>query len=73
MKTSGLPYLLWIKKKPRVLLFLAMANDGFNRSAAEKSVFGESAQRMQARVWEEVIGILAEKVPEVKDLARARL
>ncbi|KIN05564.1 hypothetical protein OIDMADRAFT_112401 [Oidiodendron maius Zn] len=37
--------------------------------AAEKSVFGERGQKMQAQVWKEVIGILAEKVPEVKDIA----
>jgi hypothetical protein len=35
-------------------------------------VFGEKAQQMQAHVWEEVIKILAEKVPEVKEIVNMK-
>ena len=40
-----------------------------NRRDAEKTVFGPTGQKMQAQVWGEVMGALAEKVPEVKSIA----
>jgi len=35
----------------------------------QKNVLGPEGQKMQAEVWKEVLAILEEKVPEVKELA----
>jgi hypothetical protein len=39
-------------------------------SAAEKTVFGPEAQKMQAEVWKEVLAVLEKQVPEVKEIAQ---
>jgi hypothetical protein len=39
-------------------------------SAAEKSVFGPEAKKMQAEVWKEVLAVLMKTDPEVKEIAR---
>ncbi len=36
--------------------------------ATEKNVFGLDGQKMQAQVWKEVLAILEETVPQVKEI-----
>jgi hypothetical protein len=45
--------------------------DTEGRSAAAKNIFGPEGQKMQAEVWKEIIAILAEKVPEVKEIVHS--
>ncbi len=39
--------------------------------SVQKNVLGPEGKKMQERVWREVLAILEEKVPEVKEIVRS--
>ena len=41
------------------------------KSAVQKNILGPEGQKMQKRVWEEVLSILEQKVPEVKQIVNS--
>jgi len=41
------------------------------RSTVQKNILGPEGQKMQKQVWEEVLSILEQKVPEVRQIVNS--